>query len=66
MKKGLAYCWSVAVVAAPDEGKKTFEKWILCSDKDINWIVRENLKKERLRRMDNRWVEYCQAGGHEF
>lgn len=58
LKKGLAYCWSVAIVGNPDEGKKAFEKWILCSDKDINWIVKENLKKNRLKRMDEEWVEY--------
>ncbi len=58
LKKGLAYCWSVAIVGNPDEGKKAFEKWIPCSDKDINWIVKENLKKKRLQRMDEEWVEY--------
>lgn len=59
LKKGLAYCWSVAIVYNPDEGKKMFEKWIDCKDKDINWIVRENLKKDRLRRLDEAWVEEC-------
>ncbi len=58
LKKGLAYCWSVAVVGYPDEGKKIFEKWTSCTDKDINWIIKENLKKERLKRMDQEWVEY--------
>lgn len=28
LKKGLAYCWSVAIVAEPSEGKKIFESWI--------------------------------------
>jgi len=59
LRKGLAYCWSVAIVGSPDEGKKAFEKWLSCSDKDINWIVKENLKKERLKRMDKEWVEHC-------
>ena len=58
LKKGLAYCWSVAVVGYPDEGKKVFEKWTFCTDKDINWIIKENLKKERLKRMDQEWTEY--------
>lgn len=58
LKKGLAYCWSVAIVGSPNEGKKTFEKWIPCTDKDINWIIKENLKKERLKRMDQEWTEY--------
>ena len=59
LKKGLAYCWSVAIVYNSDEGKKMFEKWIGCQDKDINWIIRENLKKDRLIRIDGAWVEEC-------
>lgn len=60
LKKGMAYCWSVAIVNAPDEGKKMFEKWLLTDDRDINWIVKENLKKNRLQRMDKEW---CQKWG---
>lgn len=58
LRKGMAYCWSVAIVGNPDEGKKIFEKWIDYPDKDIKWIVRENLKKERLKRIDKEWVEH--------
>ena len=57
LKKGMAYCWSVAIVGFPDEGKQLFEKWMICADKDINWIMKENLKKERLIRMDQEWTE---------
>lgn len=57
LKKGLAYCWSVAIVAFPDEGKQRFEKLMTVNDKDIRWIVKENLKKERLKRMDKEWTE---------
>jgi len=28
-----------------------------CDDKDINWIIKENLKKERLKKMDQEWTE---------
>ena len=59
LKKGLAYCWSVAIVMNPDEGKRKFEKWLSNQDKDINWIIRENLKKDRLKRMDEAWVHEC-------
>lgn len=59
LRKGLAYCWSVAIVGNPDEGKKMFEKWITGQDKDIHWIVRENLKKDRLKRIDEAWVQEC-------
>ena len=57
LKKGLGYCWSVAVAAYPQEGKKFMEKWMLNKDQDIEWIMKENLKKNRLQRMDARWVE---------
>lgn len=56
LKKGMAYCWSVAIVGNPDEGKKLFEKWASSSDNDICWIIKENLKKERLNRMDKEWT----------
>ncbi|MCA0458358.1 MAG: HEAT repeat domain-containing protein [Chloroflexi bacterium] len=56
LRKGLAYCWSVAVAAHPDAGKPLMEKWLASSDKDILWLMRENLKKDRLKRMDAAWV----------
>ena len=61
LRKGMAYCWSVAVVYNSDEGKKLFEKWIGFQDKDINWIIRENLKKDRLKRLDEAWVYECKV-----
>jgi hypothetical protein len=57
LRKGLGYCWSVAVAALPDEGKRLMEKWLVDSDKDIHWIMRENLKKDRLARADADWVK---------
>jgi HEAT repeat protein len=57
LRKGLGYCWSVAVVALPAEGKVLMEKWLVRSDKDIRWIMKENLKKARLVRMDAAWVK---------
>jgi hypothetical protein len=56
LRKGLGYCWSVAVAAIPVEGKKSMEKWLVYPDKDIRWIMQENLKKNRLVRMDSDWV----------
>jgi hypothetical protein len=56
LRKGLGYCWSVAVVASPDEGKALMEKWLKSPDKDVQWIMKENLKKARLARMDADWV----------
>lgn len=57
LRKGLGYCWSVAVAADPEEGKRAMEKWFFESDKDVAWIMRENLTKSRLARMDAAWVE---------
>jgi hypothetical protein len=56
LRKGLGYCWSVAVVALPEQGKLLMEKWSTDPDKDIHWIMKENLKKTRLTRMDADWV----------
>ena len=56
LRKGLGYCWSVAVVALPAEGRALMETWLAKPDKDIRWIMRENLRKARLARMDPDWV----------
>ncbi|HLY27791.1 MAG TPA: hypothetical protein VKQ72_15705 [Aggregatilineales bacterium] len=61
LRKGLAYCWSVAVAAYPGVGKSHFERWLESNDKDIRSILRENLKKDRLSRMDAAWVERAQT-----
>jgi hypothetical protein len=61
LRKGLGYCWSVAVVAAPEPGKRMIERWLSTSDSDIGWIMRENLAKHRLVRMDAVWVAQAQA-----
>ena len=61
LKKGLGYCWSVAAAAMPAQGKPLMEKWLAVPDKDIQWIMRENLKKNRLVRLDAEWVNKWQA-----
>jgi len=61
LRQGLAYCWSVAVAAAPAEGKPAMEKWLARADKDVRWVMRENLKKNRLARLDAAWVKKMQA-----
>ena len=59
LRQGLGYCWSVAVAALPEEGKLAMEKWLQCADPDVTWVMRENLKKNRLVRMDSVWVARC-------
>ena len=57
LRKGLGYCWSVAAVAAPGKGREMMEKWFSSNDRDIVWIMKQNLRKKRLVRMDAEWVE---------
>lgn len=57
LRQGLGYCWSVAVAALPAEGKPLMEKWLANADPDVRWIMRENLKKNRLIRVDAAWVQ---------
>lgn len=59
LRQGMGYCWSVAIVALPDTGKPIMEKWLNSADKDILWMMRENLKKNRLVKMDGDWVTKC-------
>jgi hypothetical protein len=59
LRKGMGYCWSVAVAALPQDGKPSMENWLTSRDKDVRWVMRENLKKTRLIRMDARWVRAC-------
>ncbi len=56
LRKGLGYCWSVAVAALPEKGKPAMERWFSSDDSDVCWIMRENLKKDRLVRMDLEWA----------
>ena len=61
LQQGLGYCWSVVVAALPQPGKQLMEKWLTCPDRIIQRIMQENLKKNRLVRMDAAWVERWQA-----
>lgn len=63
LRQGLSYCWSVAVVAAPERGKALMERWLADDDPDVRRIMRENLKKKRLTRLDAAWVARQQADG---
>jgi hypothetical protein len=51
LRKGLGYCWSVAVSADPDRGLPRFRALSRSPDQDVEWIVRENSKKSRLSRL---------------
>jgi hypothetical protein len=57
LRKGLAYGWSVVVAAQPSTGKPRMEAWIGCPDADVRWVMKQNLQKKRLSRMDASWVQ---------
>ena len=40
LKKGMGYCWSVAVAANPAAGMPLMGHWFSTMDKDIHWIMR--------------------------
>jgi hypothetical protein len=61
LEKGLSYCWSVAVAASPIEGKSAIQKWFTCPDKVVIRVMRENLKKNRLLKLDPDWVGKSRA-----
>jgi hypothetical protein len=47
LRKGLGYCWSVAVAGDPERGLPRFAA--RRRHPDVAWIVRENEGKRRLR-----------------
>lgn len=51
LRQALGYCWSVAVAADPEHGLAAFAVLQESTDPDVGWIVRENLKKARLKRV---------------
>lgn len=59
LRQGMGYCWSVAVAARPALGKRLMQKWLKAADPDVRWVMKENLKKNRLAKMDAEWVKAC-------
>lgn len=64
LRQALGYCWSVAICASPEKGKALFEKWAASTDPHIGWVVRENLKKKRLTKLDEDWVTRLEGRCH--
>ncbi len=48
LRQALGYCWSVAVAAHPSAGIPRMQRWLAHPDLDVQWIMRENLKKKRI------------------
>ncbi len=51
LRQALGYCWSVAVAGDPAAGLPAFAALHGSADADVAWVVRENEKKARLRRL---------------
>jgi len=53
LRQALGYAWSVVIAADAERGWPRFIAWLTShgDDADIAWIVRENLKKNRLVRL---------------
>ena len=57
-RKGFAYTFSVIVAALPDKGFEFLESLTLIDDDDIRWILKQNLRKNRLKNRFPEKVEY--------
>jgi hypothetical protein len=65
LRQALGYCWSVAIAASPAAGFDRFESWSGSADPDVKWIIRANLKKNRLRKADpNRFGNLSRRQSH--
>jgi hypothetical protein len=53
LRQALGYAWSVVVAADPARGLSRFEAWEARSagDADLDWIVRENRAKSRMKKL---------------
>jgi hypothetical protein len=54
LRQGLGYALSVLAAAEPEKGFALLERWAARRDPDLNWILRENMKKKRLERWPER------------
>jgi hypothetical protein len=63
LRQALGYGWSVAVAALPEAGRPMMERWLASQDGDVGWVMRENLKKSRLNKMDAAWVKRLSGSG---
>jgi hypothetical protein len=63
LRKALGYCWSVAVAALRDPGVSRLERWVRSDDPDVRWVMRENLRKQRLAAVAGERLERWRSAG---
>jgi hypothetical protein len=56
LRLALGYCWSVSVAASPAEGRRHMERWMRNDDRDVRWVMRQNLSKKRIAKAGDAWV----------
>jgi hypothetical protein len=61
LKKALGYTLSLVVAALPEIGFEYLRQLGSLEDRDIRWIVKENLEKSRLRRLYPETVQHLHA-----
>lgn len=61
LRQALGYAWSVVVAADPAAGRPGMEGWLADPDPDVRWIMRQNLRRARMRRADPGWTGRWQA-----
>jgi hypothetical protein len=59
LRQAMCYCWSVVVTAYPEPGKAAFGRWLSTTDPDVRLMLRENLKKKRMERVDPQWAAHA-------
>ena len=52
LRQALGYGWSIVVAADPALAWPRFQRWSASPNEEVRWIVAENLKKDRLRRLN--------------
>jgi 3-methyladenine DNA glycosylase AlkC len=51
LRQALGYAWSVVVAANPDVAWPRFQRWARSDNADVRWIVAENMRKDRIKRL---------------
>lgn len=57
LRLALGYCWSVAAAADFAVTRPHLESWLGSRDRDVRWLMAQNLSKTRLVRTAPAWVE---------
>jgi hypothetical protein len=46
----------VTAAASPQDGMAAMDSWIRSDDPDVRWIMKTNLTKSRMSRLDQKWL----------